>query len=39
MLLPQMLPPEDNPGRDGEGRDRVWGSLCSSDYKNEREFA
>ena len=39
MLLPQMLPPGDNPGRDGEGRDGVWGSLGSLDYKNEREFA
>ena len=35
MLLPQMLPPGDYPGRDGEGGGRVWGSLGSLDYKNE----
>ena len=39
MLLLQLLPHGDNPGRDEEGRDRVWGSLGSLDYKNEREFA
>ena len=35
MLLLQMLPHGDNPGRDGKGRDGVLGSLGSLDYKNE----
>ena len=35
MLLLQMLPNGDNPGRDKEGRDGVWGSLGSLDYNNE----
>ena len=35
MLLLQMLPHGDNPGWDGGGRDGVWGSLASLDYKNE----
>ena len=34
-----MLSHRDNPGRDGKGRDLVWGSLGSLAYKNEREFA
>ena len=38
MLLRQMLPNGDNPGWDREGRNGVWGSLGSLDYKNEESL-